>query len=71
MKINDLEILDLNEEENEDWETVDFPDEEKFDWKKETKSFAFTFLITLAVVIVLKTFVIINATVPTGSVQHT
>lgn len=71
MKMNDLEILDLNEDENKEWETVEFPDEDTVNWKKEIKSFAFTFLITLAVVFVLKNFVIINATVPTGSMENT
>ena len=73
MKLDDLEVLDFNneEEENEDWETIDLPDDEKVDWKKEIKSFAFTLLITLAVVLVLKNFVVINATVPTGSMENT
>lgn len=72
MKLDDLEVLDFNEEdENEEWETIDLPDDEKVDWKKEIKSFAFTLLITLAFVLVLKNFVIINATVPTGSMENT
>lgn len=71
MKIDDLEVLDLNEDEDKEWESVDLPDEEEVDWKKETKSFVLTFLITLAVVVVLKNFVIINATVPTGSMENT
>lgn len=71
MKLDDLDVLDLNEDEKDEWDSVEFPDEEKVDWKKEIKSFAFTFLITLAVVIVLKNFVIINATVPTGSMENT
>lgn len=71
MKINDLEILDLNEDENKEWEDIDFPEEETVNWKSEIKSFVFTLLITLAVVLVLKNFVIINATVPTGSMENT
>ncbi len=70
MKIDDLEVLDLNEDEDKEWESVDLPDEEEVDWKKETKSFVLTFLITLVVVVVLKNFVIINATVPTGSMEN-
>ena len=70
MKIDDLEVLDLNDNEDEEWENIDFP-EDKIDWKKEIKSFAFTLLITLAVVLLLKNFVIINATVPTGSMENT
>ena len=34
MKIDDLEVLDLNDNEDEEWENVDFPDEE-INWKKE------------------------------------
>ena len=81
MRFDDLEIVDLNGEEEE---IVDFSgnknlheiepqsdNEEEFDWKQEIKSFAFTLFITLAVVLVLKNFVIINATVPTGSMENT
>ena len=81
MRFDDLEIVDLNGEEEE---IVDFSgnknlheiepqsdNEEEFDWKQEIKSFAFTRFITLAVVLVLKNFVIINATVPTGSMENT
>lgn len=84
MRFDDLEILDLNGDEEI---IVDFPsddpnnineksqknkeDDEEIDWKKEIKSFAFTLLITIAIVFVLKNFVIINATVPTGSMENT
>ena len=81
MRFDDLEMLDLN---GEDEQLIDFPsdnpsktnvktedDDEAVDWKKEIKSFAFTFLITIAIVFVLKNFVIINATVPTGSMENT
>ncbi len=83
MRFDDLEILDLNGEEEI---IVDFPsdnpnnistkrkkdreDDEEIDWKKEIKSFAFTLLITMVIVCVLKNFVIINATVPTGSMEN-
>lgn len=66
MKVDEFEILDLNEEEKEDDEI-----EGAIDWKKEIKSFAFTLLMTLAVVLVIKNFVIINAKVPTGSMENT
>lgn len=46
-------------------------DDEEFDWKKETKSLLITLLVTLAVVFVLKNYVIINANVPTGSMENT
>ena len=81
MRFDDLEMLDLN---GEDEQIIDFPsdnptktnikiedNEEEVDWKKEIKSFAFTFLITIAIVFVLKNFVIINAMVPTGSMENT
>ena len=45
-------------------------EEEEVDWKQERKSFAITLLITMAVVIVLKNYVIINANVPTGSMEN-
>lgn len=86
MKIDDLEILDLNEDEDIDWESVEFPDDgptsiwrkkekkeedDEVDWKKEVRGFVFTLLMTMAVVFVLKNFVVINAKVPTGSMENT
>lgn len=84
MRFDDLEILDLNGDEEK---IIHFPsdtpgtdggkknteddEDEKIDWKKELKSFAFTLLITMSVVLVLKNFVIINANVPTGSMENT
>lgn len=79
MRFEDLEMLDLN---GENEEIVTFPsdnphsekkqeEDEKVDWKKELKSFAFTILITLVLVFVLKNYVIINAEVPTGSMENT
>ena len=81
MRFDDLEIIDLN---GDDEQIIDFPsdnptktnikiedNEEEVDWKKEIKSFAFTFLITIAIVFLLKNFVIINAMVPTGSMENT
>jgi len=87
MKLDDLEVLDFNETKDADGaipktkkdaptsvfgkkEKMDEGDEE-IDWKKEIKSFAFTLLITIAVVFVLKNFIIINAKVPTGSMENT
>ena len=86
MRFEDLEIVDLNGEdeqridfpsddpnniyEKKNTEKED-EDEEEIDWKKEIKSFVFTLLITVAVVFVLKNFVIINASVPTGSMENT
>lgn len=72
MKFDDLEIIDLNEEEK----TVETEKRNKSlddepDWKKELLSYALTFLIGIAIVLVLKNFVIINAKVPTGSMENT
>ncbi|MBR3811934.1 MAG: signal peptidase I [Agathobacter sp.] len=86
MRFDDLEIWDLNGDEDRVIRfPSDSPskttktkikkekedeEEEAFDWKKEIKSFAITLLITLAVVLFLKSYVIINANVPTGSMEN-
>ncbi len=86
MRFEDLEMVDLNgdeeriiefpsdnpEQEIEEQQTEDKQvDEDKIDWKKEIVSFALTILITLVVVIILKNYIIINAEVPTGSMENT
>lgn len=75
MRLDDLEILDLNEDDNLEVNLEEVNDEqstdETFEWKKELKSFIFTLLITVALVFVLKNYIIINATVPTGSMENT
>ena len=86
MRFDDLEIIDLNGDEeriihfpsdnpyNDDEKYSkhrDDDEDEKLDWKKEIKSFAFTLILTMSVVLVLKNFVIINAKVPTGSMENT
>ena len=74
MKLDDLEVLDFNEDKDVDRAILDVKkdgEDEEIDWKKEIKSFAFTLLITIAVVFVLKNFIIINAKVPTGSMENT
>ena len=74
MRFDDLDILDLNAEDNPEVkveEEYDKQAEESFEWKKEVKSFIFTLLITIALVFVLKNYIIINATVPTGSMENT
>lgn len=69
MKFEDLEILDLNvDDEKKSEETCK---EEDFDLKKEIKSWVITLGITVALVFVLKNYVIINANVPTGSMENT
>lgn len=86
MRFDDLKIVDLNGDEEEilqfpsdnphdnegkknskDEET----ENEKIDWKKEVISFVTTLLIAMAVVFVLKNYIIINANVPTGSMENT
>ena len=46
-------------------------DKEEFDWKSELKSILYTIVFTVALVFLLKTYVVINATVPTGSMENT
>lgn len=46
-------------------------EDEKEDWKSEFKSTISTLLIAIAVVVVLRLFVIVNAVVPTGSMENT
>lgn len=45
--------------------------DEAVDWKKELRSWIFTLGITIAIIFVVKNFIIINATVPTGSMETT
>lgn len=86
MRFDDLEIVDLNGDEEEILQfPSDNPhdneekkkskdeatEDEKIDWKKEVISFATTLLIAMAVVFVLKNYIIINANVPTGSMENT
>lgn len=72
MKIDDLEIIDFNEEfPKEKEEMVEETIEEPFDWKKELISWIYTIGITVVVIALLKNFVIINASVPTGSMENT
>lgn len=77
MKIDDLEILDLDVEEKEDVEErprkpkKKQKEEEEVDWKQELKSWILTLGITIVVIFVIKNFIIINASVPTGSMENT
>lgn len=86
MRLDDFEILDLNEDvKNREGQMDDiFETESKkndrkmkkiedneVDWRKELKSILYTIVVTIAVVFVLKTYIIINATVPTGSMENT
>lgn len=76
MRLEDFEIEDLNEEDEERLDLTSDSNNKtetinKSDIKEEIKSFALTLLITLAVAFVLKNYVIINANVPTGSMENT
>lgn len=76
MRLEDFEIADLNEEDEERLDLTSDSNNKtetinKSDIKEEIKSFALTLLITLAVAFVLKNYVIINANVPTGSMENT
>lgn len=82
MKLEDMEVMNLNEEEDD--RTIPSKDlavlkkgkkpkgdNDNVDWKKELKSTLCTICITIVVVVLLKTYIIINATVPTGSMENT
>lgn len=93
MRVKDIEIMDLNEEEDVlvekdlderdcdiEEESLDKSqnkkrkkkdDKEEIDWKSEIKSILYTVVFTVALVFLLKTYVVINATVPTGSMENT
>lgn len=85
MRLKDLEIIDLNEEKDvrEDEEFLEASeytrkkrkkkaeDEEEIDWKSELKSILYTIVVTVIFVFLLKTYIVINATVPTGSMENT
>ena len=83
MKKDEFEIIDFNEENDASKERDGMTkskhslryekqeDDESFDWKQELKSWIFTLAITIAVVFVIKNYIIINASVPTGSMENT
>lgn len=72
MRLEDLEVLDLNEEETvKRSEKKDDYADDKFDWKSELKSTLITVVLAIALVLVLRAFVIVNAVVPTGSMENT
>lgn len=96
MKIDDLEIMDLNSDNNTEVHAEVEPEmgetktefkerthrnlnkknrhhkeDEEVDWKQELKSWFITLGITIVVIFVIKNFIIINASVPTGSMENT
>lgn len=88
MRLDDLEIIDLNEENGRsDVLPDDFSqtklkksskknrkklnDDDEIDWVQEIKSVIWTIAVTIVIVFLLKSYVIINASVPTGSMENT
>lgn len=50
---------------------IEKEEEEPISWKKELLSWILTFALAIGVALILKNFVIINANVPTGSMENT
>lgn len=77
MRFKDLEVIDFNEEEKDSSVEIEMEDkkghkEEKQENKtKEILSWVLTLGITMLCVFLLKNYVIINANVPTGSMENT
>lgn len=84
IKIKDMEIIDFNDDESAKTDEIaDFHENnpEKESGSEETESkqgkikeflnLLITFLVAMAITLVLKNYVIINANVPTGSMENT
>ena len=65
------QVMNLNEPKDEAVGDTANQEEEKTSPLKEALSWVFTFVAAILVALVLKNFVIINATVPTGSMENT
>ena len=77
-----VDFIDLDDEQEEEVDDSilkdkeelleeDEAEEEKLDIKKEILSWVMTFVVTFVLIFVLKNYVIINAEVPTGSMENT
>ena len=66
----DLDKEELNENQSQNIETEE-KKEEEFSWKKEILSWIRIFLVAFIVAAVLDNFVIMNANVPSGSMENT
>lgn len=69
-----MEIMDLNEGKQETKEnqlTKRRKGPERVSWQRELLSWILTFAVAIGAALLLKNFVIINATVPTGSMENT
>lgn len=82
MRNNEFEIIDLNEEQGNQSEEIVLNEgsekdygkkkaEEEINWVQELKSILTTIVVTIVVVVLLKSYIVINATVPTGSMENT
>lgn len=80
MKMEDIEVIDFNEELTEMDEVAQEhrailgetnEKEKKKENFKELLSLVFTFAIAMAITLLIKNYVIINANVPTGSMENT
>lgn len=69
--INELEVFDFNDGIGTQPASPKEKEEEKFDIKKEIRSWIFTLGFTVLFIVILKNYVIINAMVPTGSMENT
>jgi len=65
--LDEIEVEDINEieEEVEDTKT------EGFNWLKEILSWVKVFIVAIFIAVILNNFIILNATVPTGSMENT
>ena len=82
MRNSEFDIIDLNEEQGNQSEEIALNEgneedygkkkaEEKINWIQELKSILTTIVVTIVVVVLLKSYIVINATVPTGSMENT
>ena len=86
MRFEDLEVVDLNQDDNLSGDESVLKDryssrnkrerkknyeEDEGDWKSELKGTLSSVLVAIVAVIILRTFVIVNAVVPTGSMENT
>ena len=85
MRSDDFEIVDLNEEDDMVEDVIGFEEratseprrkrrknkEEDSEWKGELKGTLSSIIFAIVAVVLLRTFVIVNAVVPTGSMENT
>ena len=77
LQVEELAQEELQEELQKDVQTEDWEDakedvqDEKVNWKKELISWVLTIAITFACVMILRTYVIVNADVVSGSMENT